>query len=92
MPITFDPAKNRRNIALRGLSFDLAGEMDWTTVLIRVDARKRYPEPRYLATGLIQGEVHAVVFAFEDSRLRVISLRKANRKETRLWRASRAPA
>ncbi len=29
MKICFDKAKNERNITLRGLSFDLAADLDW---------------------------------------------------------------
>jgi uncharacterized protein len=37
--ITFDSAKNERNVAARGLSFELAAEIDWTTAQIREDTR-----------------------------------------------------
>jgi hypothetical protein len=33
MRFTFDPAKSERNIAERGLSFELAPELEWDTAL-----------------------------------------------------------
>ncbi len=40
MQITFDPAKNERNIADRNLSFALVEQFDWVTALIEEDTRK----------------------------------------------------
>ena len=65
--------------------------MDWSTALITVDDRKVYPEPRYIARGMINGKVHTVVFSFEGGAIRIISLRLASRKERRSWRESQTP-
>ncbi|CAM5527174.1 BrnA antitoxin family protein [Eoetvoesiella caeni] len=46
MNIIFDPMKSRRNIALRGLSFERAAEMDFETALIVADNRHDYGEER----------------------------------------------
>ena len=79
--ITFDSAKNERNIAARGLSFELAAEIDWTTAQIREDTRKDYGETRLLVLGMIRDRLHALVITPRGEDVRVISLRKANRKE-----------
>jgi uncharacterized DUF497 family protein len=79
--ITYDPAKNERNIAERGLSFELAREVDFTTAVIWEDVRKVYPERRFLALAPIQGRICVTVFCPEGSDIRVISLRKANKRE-----------
>jgi uncharacterized protein len=89
--ITFDPAKSRRNDAQRGLPFELVDEMEWSSALITGDFRRRYPEPRWVAVGLIRAEIHTVVFSFEPVGIRVISLRRSNRKERRAWHANRTP-
>lgn len=80
-----DPEKDRRNIAQRGLSLDLAGKLDWTSALIWEDRRKDYGEPRYCVLGLIEGRLHSVVFTPRDGQPRVISLRKANRREVKRY-------
>ena len=46
-----DPDKEGRNIAERGLSLDLAENLDWTTALIWEDTRKDYGERRYCVLG-----------------------------------------
>ena len=81
MRFTYDPAKNERNMAERGLSFDLAEELDWSTALIAEDTRKRYAERRYQTLGLIGEHLHMLVFAPRDGALHVISLRRANKRE-----------
>jgi len=40
MRITYDPDKNARNIAERGLSFDDVINLDWNTTLIVRDERR----------------------------------------------------
>lgn len=83
MDITFDPAKNARNIALRGLSFERVAEFDFQTALFVVDDRHDYGETRYRALGLVGGRVHALVFVMTATGIRVISFRKANKREVR---------
>jgi uncharacterized protein len=81
MVIEFDPAKNRRNIALRGLAFDRVSDFDFDTALIVEDDRRDYGEVRYRAIGRMGADVVAVVFTMRGRTLRVISLRHANKKE-----------
>ena len=76
-----DPKKGDRNIAERGLSLDLAEQLDWTTALIWEDTRKEYGERRYCVIGLIEDRLHSVVFTPRNGMPRVISLRKANKRE-----------
>lgn len=42
MEITYDPVKNARNIAERGLSFDRVVDFDFETAKIREESRKTY--------------------------------------------------
>ena len=76
-----DPTKERRNLAERGLSLDLAQELDWATALISQDRRKDYGERRYCVLGFIEDRLHSVVFTPRNGKPRVISLRKANKRE-----------
>jgi len=85
MRFTFDPAKNARNIAERGLSFELAAELEWETALIVEDTRRDYGEIRLRVLALHEGRLYAAVVTPREGALRVISLRKANRKEVRLY-------
>jgi hypothetical protein len=40
MEITFDPAKNQRNIELRGIAFDRVADFEFETALTWLDQRK----------------------------------------------------
>ena len=76
-----DSQKEDRNIAERGLSLELAEQRDWTTALIREGKRKDYGEHRYCVLGFIEDRLHSVVFTPRNGKPRVISLRKANKRE-----------
>ncbi len=81
MEITFDPRKNERNLRERGLSFEMVEEFDFDSAVYTVDTRKDYGEVRTRALGLIGDKLFALVFTTRGAALRVISLRRANRKE-----------
>lgn len=86
--IEFDPAKNRKNIQERGLPFTLAAEFDWTTALIAASDRRG--ESRFFAIGYIGNRLHALVFKANRARVRVISLRRANKKEVKRYEKARS--
>jgi uncharacterized DUF497 family protein len=91
MRFTFDPAKNEKNIAERGLSFERVAELDWDTALVREDTRRDYGETRLGILALLQGRLHAIVITpRDDDEVRVISFRKANRKEEKLYDEEKA--
>jgi uncharacterized DUF497 family protein len=79
----FDPEKDAINIAKHGISLAQAVEMDMAAALIREDDRFDYGETRYVAFGEIEDELHCLIFTFRGSRVRAISLRKANKREIR---------
>jgi len=81
MDISFDPAKSERNVRERGFGFDRAAAFAFDTALIWIDDRVDYPETRYAALGLVEGRVHALVFAETGTGIRIISFRKANQRE-----------
>ena len=90
MEISFDPAKNARNIRERGLPFARAAEFDFDSAVFSVDTRRDYGETRFRAFGRLDGRVHVLVFVETASGIRVISFRKANKREVnRYERASR---
>ena len=85
MAITFDPAKSARNIAERGLSFERVADLDWDTAVITEDTRRDYGEPRLRVMARLDGVLHAAVITPRGEDLRVISFRRANRREVRLY-------
>lgn len=85
MNIEFDPAKSERNARERGLPFDLAAEFVWETAVTREDTRVAYPERRFVALGYLDDRLHVLCFTPIPGGVRVISLRRANRREERAY-------
>ena len=91
MNISYDPGKNEKNIAERGISFEQAAEFEWSSTLIVEDSRKDYGEPRFQALGLIGKRLHALVFTPRAGQVHVISLRKANKREVKRYETQTQP-
>ena len=85
MEITFDSAKNARNIELRGLSFERARDFEFETALFSPDQRRDYGETRIRALGWLDNRLHALVFMEAHQGIRVISFRKANKREVNIY-------
>jgi uncharacterized DUF497 family protein len=85
MAVTFDPEKNARNIAERGLSFGRVAELEWDTAVIAEDTRGDYGEPRLLVMARLDGRLHAAVVTPRGADLHVISFRRANKREVKRY-------
>ena len=83
--IAYDPDKNARNIEMRGLSFDEVADFEFETAIRWEDVRKDYGELRYCALGRVAGRVHSLVYTRIDEGVRVISFRKANKREVKKY-------
>lgn len=83
--IEFDANKNDINIRDRGLSFERAANFDFKTAVFKQDTRRDYREVRLRALGYLDGRMHALVFTETAKGIRVISLRKANKREVLIY-------
>jgi uncharacterized protein len=83
MRIEFDPAKDETNQAKHGVSLSLAADLDWESALVWIDDRYEYNEPRMIALALQAETLYYVAFVDRDDARRIISLRKANRREVK---------
>lgn len=90
MTISYDPAKNDRNIAERGISFELAADFEWPSAFVVEDRRENYGEPRFQALGFIGNRLHVLVFTPRAGLVHVISLRKANPREVMKYESKKA--
>jgi len=81
MEITFDPAKDAINLAKHGISLAAAAEIEWDTLYAVPDMRQAYGEERMVGIGYIGLRLFVVVYVDRDDVRRIISLRKANRRE-----------
>jgi len=78
----WDEAKDAACFAARGFDFAFAlGVFRDPDRVITRDDRHDYWEARYRASGHIDGRLFVVVFTRRGERIRIISARKANRKE-----------
>jgi len=78
----WDLRKDQGNRQKHGISFSEASEIFRGVVFTAEDDRKDYGEVRYLSIGVVEGVV-VIVVAHTDRHgvTRIISARKANRKE-----------
>jgi len=87
MQIDFDPDKNAKNILERSLSFERAAEFDFEAAQFTIDNRRDYGETRHRALGFLDHRLHALVFVEIVGGIRVISFRKANKREVKRYEA-----
>jgi uncharacterized DUF497 family protein len=76
----WDEAKSATNLRLRGFGFDHAALVFSGPTLETPDNRRAYGEIR-----AIDADVLVVVYTDRDGIRRIISARKANRKERHQW-------
>lgn len=86
MIFEWDEAKRRINLEKHGVDFLDASKMWSGIMLVAEDARREYGESRYVGMGRIEGRVMVVVYTHRSlDVVRIISLRKANSRETRSY-------
>ncbi len=85
MEFEFDPVKSAKNAKERGLPFDLAAEIEWRKAVISIDDRFMYGEERRIAFAPMRGRLYAVCYVLRGKKRRIISFRKANKQEERLY-------
>ncbi len=83
MRIEFDSAKDLANQTKHGVSLSFAGELDWEAALVWVDDRIEYNETRMIALAPKTEILYYVAFVDRGEVRRVISLRRANRREVK---------
>jgi uncharacterized DUF497 family protein len=83
MGIVYDPAKNERNIRERELSFERASDFDFSTATFLTEVRKG--ETRRVAVGYLDGRLHLLCYIPKQDGIRVISFRKTNMREAKLY-------
>lgn len=90
MRITFDPAKREKTLSERGLDFrDAASVFSGRTATVE-DSRFDYVEPRFITAGHLSERLVVIVWTPRGQSRRIISMRYAHEKETKLWSARMA--
>ena len=83
--IEFDPQKRALTLANRGLDMAEAGAIFAGPTLTAPDDRQDYGEERFLTIGLLDRRMVIVVRTWRGTKRRIISLRKANEREQKLY-------
>jgi hypothetical protein len=83
MRIEFDRAKDVSNRARHGVSLALARELDCDAALVWLDDRFGYDELRMIALAPKSNTLYYVAFVERGDRRRVVSLRRATRREVK---------
>ena len=82
----WDENKNRQNIRKHGFDFADAEEMFCGVLLFSPEVREDYGESRWVGIGTTRGRTAVVVFIERGPEtIRIISLRKATRRESRQY-------
>ncbi len=92
MRFEWDAAKNRSNFAKHGLDFADAELVFTGPCVTFVDDRFDYAEERFVTLGLLAGRLVAIAHAPRDEATRIISMRKANRREQKIYQKRLGPA
>ncbi len=87
MEFEWDNAKSDRNRRERGFGFDYAAWIFDGPTIEAVDARRLYGEVRIRAIGRVDDNVLVVIYTDRGQSRRIISARKANRRERQLWQS-----
>jgi len=83
--VEFDPEKSAKNFRERGIGFERFADIDFGAAIAVEDTRRDYGEPRLRVLGLIDGKLHAAVITPRGDKIRVISLRRTNKREERAY-------
>jgi len=81
MQYEWDENKRIANLARHKIDFADAIDFEWGTALETIDDRFDYGEKRWVALGFIRKKLHVMVYTFRAKNIRIISLRKANKRE-----------
>ena len=85
MRFEWDHNKNTRNFSVHGLDFREVEGFAWDDATYVFDVRFDYGEPRVIAIGRFRNRLTVLVFTSIQNRIRIISWRKANKREIKIY-------
>ena len=86
MSFEWDETKRAENIRDRQIDFrDVLDLFDSPESVVFEDDRKDYGEPRFILLGPFRDKLYQVVFTPRGDNIRIISVRRANKRERRLY-------
>jgi uncharacterized DUF497 family protein len=86
MPLEHDPAKAAANLKKHGISFSDAEGALFDPMAVTIEDIGAVGEPRFVTIGLgSAGDLLVVVYTFRDGEPRLISARRATRRERKTY-------
>ncbi len=85
MDVEWDQRKRVRNLVKHGVDFTAIEGFDWDAVLTREDTRSAYDETRFVSISLAGDRLYVAVWTERGANRRLISLRKANKREGAIY-------
>ena len=85
MEYEWDEAKNRTNFAKHGLRFEDAPLVFSGRCVTFEDDRFDYGEERLITLGLLAGRLVVIAHTPRDEGMRIISMRKGDRREQEIY-------
>lgn len=81
----WDEQKSQFNFMKHGITFEFARLLFFEDYLCQFDDRFNYGEDRWQAMGYVYGIVLFVTYTIVNEKIRLISARKASKKERKIW-------
>ncbi|MBC3874263.1 BrnT family toxin [Undibacterium flavidum] len=86
MRYNYDRSKKASNLEKHGLDFDDARQVIESEQTVTFeDKRFNYDEPRFITMGMLRGSVVVIVTTESDTNIRIISMRKAEKNEQKIY-------
>lgn len=85
MEVTFDAHKDADNIKNHGISLAKAEDFDFEAARYERDDSQDYGEERWNLIGWLDAKLYHLTVVFHEASIRAISLRRAERKERKLY-------
>lgn len=85
MEFEWDSAKSEATYLRRGFDFAYASRIFANPWIAIEDTRVDYGETRLKALGQVGADILVVIYTWRAATIRIISARRANRKERALW-------
>ena len=81
----WDKTKQRENLCKHGLSFEDAPLVFAGACVTFEDKRYDYREERFITLGQLEGRVVVIAHTPRGKKIRIISMRKANSREQKIY-------
>lgn len=86
MRFSFDPAKRAANLRKHGLDLaDAQQVIESGQTVTFEDRRFEYDEARFVTLGMLNNTVCVIITAETDKEIRIISMRKADKHEQKIY-------